>query len=85
MIQIFRKALCFNKNLLSRDNRIWVTYQNGVYDITDFVEVHPGGDKILMAAGGALEPFWSLYAVHNSSEIQEILEDMRIGKTNLML
>ena len=25
---------------------IWVTYQNGVYDITEFVKIHPGKIKI---------------------------------------
>ena len=47
--------------------RIWVTYQHGVYDITDFVEKHPGAKNILMAAGGSIEPFWNLYAVHKGS------------------
>nr|CAD7194648.1 unnamed protein product [Timema douglasi] len=45
-----------------KENRIWVTFSHGVYDITEFVEQHPGGEKILMAAGGSLEPFWLLYA-----------------------
>nr|CAD7454698.1 unnamed protein product [Timema tahoe] len=45
-----------------KENRIWVTFAQGVYDITEFVEQHPGGEKILMAAGGSLEPFWLLYA-----------------------
>lgn len=40
-------------------NRVWVSYGDGVFDITDFIKVHPGGgDKLMMAAGGAIEPFW---------------------------
>ena len=31
--------------------RIWMSYRNGVYDITDYVERHPGGNIILKAAG----------------------------------
>uniref|UniRef100_A0A8C0HRQ7 Cytochrome b5 heme-binding domain-containing protein n=1 Tax=Buteo japonicus TaxID=224669 RepID=A0A8C0HRQ7_9AVES len=43
-------------------DRIWVTHGTEVFDVTDFVELHPGGaDKVLLAAGGALEPFWALY------------------------
>lgn len=64
------------------ENRVWVTYKDGVYDITDFIAMgnHPGGDKIYMAAGGAVEPFWHLYAVHkNNKEILSILEEYRIG------
>ncbi|XP_078727484.1 sulfite oxidase, mitochondrial isoform X2 [Lampetra fluviatilis] len=61
-------------------DKIWVSYKGGVYDITAFVELHPGGDKILLAAGGALEPFWAMYAVHNNEHVLEILEEYRIGR-----
>lgn len=44
---------------------VWVTFRGGVYDITSFIQNHPGGvDKILTAAGGSLEPFWALYRQH---------------------
>jgi hypothetical protein len=26
----------------TKENRIWVIYKNGVYDITEFIEMHPG-------------------------------------------
>jgi cytochrome b involved in lipid metabolism len=32
-------------------DRIWVTYRNAVYDVTEFVENHPGGMKRIMLAG----------------------------------
>lgn len=64
----------------SLEDGVWVTYRGGVYDITEFVAVHPGGDKILLAAGGALEPFWSLYAVHNQEHVLEILSEYKVGK-----
>lgn len=51
----------------------------GVYDITDFVEGHPGGSKILMAAGGSIEPFWKIYQQHLNPETLELLEGYRIG------
>lgn len=63
----------------SLENGIWVTYKGGVYDITEFVAMHPGGDKILLAAGGALEPFWALYAVHNQEHVLEILSEYKVG------
>ncbi|XP_066564281.1 sulfite oxidase, mitochondrial [Amia ocellicauda] len=59
---------------------VWVTFKGAVYDITDFVALHPGGDKILLAAGGALEPFWSLYAVHNQEHVLEILAEYKVGE-----
>jgi len=61
---------------------IWVTFKGGVYNITDFVEMHPGGrPKIMMAAGASIEPFWAMYQQHQKiPEIVEILEGYRIGK-----
>lgn len=51
-----------------------VTYKNGVYDVTDFVASHPGGDKIFLAAGKSLEPFFELYGIHKTKEVMEIVE-----------
>ena len=58
---------------------IWISYKNGVYDITEFIESHPGGDKILMAAGASAEPFWSIYTIHQNANVYEMLESYRIG------
>ena len=65
-----------------KGGQLWVTFKHGVYDVTDFVVGHPGGDKILLAAGGELEPFWELYAVHNSEHVYEQLEELRIGNVD---
>ena len=59
---------------------IWITFKNGVYDITDFVEQHPGGaNKIMLAAGGAVDPFWNLYQQHFDGKVQDILRKYQIG------
>ncbi|XP_031843225.2 sulfite oxidase [Nomia melanderi] len=64
----------------NKKNRVWVTFKQGVYDITDFIDKHPGGpSKIIMAAGSSIEPFWAIFSNHNTSEIYELLESMRIG------
>eukprot|EP00439_Symbiodinium_sp_Y106_P066834 s988_g10.t4 len=62
-------------------NGIWVSYKDGVYDITDFVQNHPGGkDKIMLAAGKAIDPFWRIYQQHTGrGNALELLESMRIG------
>ncbi|XP_011644963.1 probable sulfite oxidase, mitochondrial [Pogonomyrmex barbatus] len=63
-----------------KENRIWITFGQGVYDITEFVDKHPGGpSKILMAAGGSIDSFWRIFANHNTPEIYSMLESMRIG------
>ncbi|GLC42769.1 hypothetical protein PLESTM_001377800 [Pleodorina starrii] len=42
--------------------------------------MHPGGvSKIMLAAGGSVEPFWALYQQHRKAEVLQILEPYRIG------
>lgn len=67
----------------NKENGIWVVYKNGVYNVTDFVEEHPGGNKILLAAGSSIEPFWALYAIHNTEEVYGMLEKLRIGNIEI--
>lgn len=69
----------------SLDDGVWVTYKGSVYDITEFVAMHPGGDKILLAAGGDLEPFWALYAVHNQDHVLDILAEYKVGQLFVMM
>ncbi|KAA3675546.1 sulfite oxidase [Paragonimus westermani] len=59
---------------------IWVSLQGKVYDVTEFVEQHPGGDKILLAAGADLFPYWSLYAFHFDAHVRDILKEYYIGE-----
>uniref|UniRef100_A0A8D8G340 sulfite oxidase n=1 Tax=Culex pipiens TaxID=7175 RepID=A0A8D8G340_CULPI len=58
---------------------IWVTYGIGVYDISSFVPKHPGSDKVMLAAGSAIDPFWHIYQQHNTKEVLTLLESFRIG------
>ena len=60
---------------------IWVTYKGGVYDISEFIENHPGGSsKITLASGGDIEPYWAMYPFHNKDAVVEMLEQYRIGR-----
>ena len=62
---------------------VWVTYKDGVYDITEFMDAHPGGrEKIIRAAGTSVEPFWEVYTSHNTEEVKEMLEALRIGNVH---
>ena len=61
----------------------WCYYKNNVYDLTNFVNNHPGGiNNIMKAAGGNLEKVWSdegvLWHIKNSSVIN-ILKKYKIG------
>ena len=59
----------------------WVTYKNKVYNITDFINAHPGGkENILMAMGGPIDLYWNTYKQHNSKYVSEILKKYEIGE-----
>jgi cytochrome b involved in lipid metabolism len=46
---------------------IWVTYEGVVYDVTGFVEAHPGGKELLLTAAGLdLSHFFETYTVHGA-------------------
>lgn len=57
----------------------WVTHDDKVYDITDWVAAHPGGDVILRAAGGSVDPYWDIFTIHKSDHVREILAQYLIG------
>ena len=63
-------------------SQCWVTYKDGVYDISDFVKRHPGGESfILNSAGGPVDDFWEYWGLHHySNKVSEKLDSMRIGK-----
>ncbi|XP_074603734.1 sulfite oxidase-like [Brevipalpus obovatus] len=75
----YSKSEVAKNNSLESGGRVWVIFKSGVYDITEFISHHPGGDKILLGAGGDIEPFWNLYAVHKSDQVFGMLESYRIG------
>ncbi|ROV88469.1 hypothetical protein VMCG_10470 [Cytospora schulzeri] len=57
----------------------WVTHQDKVYDITDWVSAHPGGDVILRAAGQSIDPYWAIFTIHKQPHVKEILDGYLIG------
>jgi sulfite oxidase len=61
----------------------WVAFGDGVYDVTSFAKNHPGGNRILQAAGKHLEAFWEVYPIHHSPQTYAILESLRIGDLDL--
>ncbi|KAG3114113.1 hypothetical protein PI125_g6718 [Phytophthora idaei] len=57
----------------------WVMYRHGVYDVKEFAAIHPGGTKVLQAAGKSMELFWQQSELHTRSGPSETLEGLRIG------
>lgn len=48
-------------------NDCWAVINGKVYDLTKFINIHPGGDMILDGAGGECTPMW--YSYHQSTTI----------------
>ncbi|KAI0144455.1 Oxidoreductase, molybdopterin-binding domain-containing protein [Xylariaceae sp. FL1272] len=66
----------------AQSERPWVIFEDNVYDITDWVAAHPGGEVILRAAGGSIEPYWDIFAIHKSQYVRDILEQYLVGKVD---
>ncbi|KAK4694253.1 sulfite oxidase, partial [Lecanoromycetidae sp. Uapishka_2] len=57
----------------------WVIKGTKVYDITDWIPNHPGGEVILRAAGGVIDKYWTIFSIHQKQEVYDILEQYYIG------
>ncbi|CAH0053163.1 unnamed protein product [Clonostachys solani] len=57
---------------------MWIIVENDVFDITNFLEEHPGGAKILKRFAGknATKPFWKY---HNEHVLKKYGEKLKIG------
>ena len=79
------RTCCYDAEEVSlrdgRDGRpLWVSYKDGVYDLSSFD--HPGGSAFLqLAAGGPLETWWLWWAFHSVSakKPEKILSRFRVG------
>lgn len=67
----------------STEDSLWTTYKNNVYDITNFIDQHPGGRIILSAGGKDLAQVWKDIGVewHNTNNsVINYLAKYKIGK-----
>ena len=61
----------------------WVTCKGIVYDISEFILGHPGGtDRLLMAAGMDLVPFFNIFTEHYRGHVLPFMQRFRIGCLN---
>lgn len=58
----------------------WVIKGTKVYDITDWIPGHPGGEVILRAVGGSIDKYWDIFTIHKKQEVYDILEEYYIGE-----
>jgi len=57
----------------------WLVIHNKVYDVTKFLDEHPGGEEVILDVGGkfASEPFED---VGHSEDARELLDQYLIGE-----
>ncbi|EES14944.1 hypothetical protein BDA96_07G127400 [Sorghum bicolor] len=71
----------FTKEEISKHNTrkdCWIIIKDKVYDVTPYVEEHPGGDAILNNAGGdSTEGF---FGPQHGTRVFDIIEDFCIGQ-----
>eukprot|EP00241_Pyramimonas_parkeae_P010014 CAMPEP_0114242572 /NCGR_PEP_ID=MMETSP0058-20121206/10252_1 /TAXON_ID=36894 /ORGANISM="Pyramimonas parkeae, CCMP726" /LENGTH=129 /DNA_ID=CAMNT_0001355203 /DNA_START=42 /DNA_END=431 /DNA_ORIENTATION=- len=70
----------FSKQEVSQHNSredIWVILNNKVYDISSYVEEHPGGDAILNNAGG--DNTKEFHGPQHPARVFDMIDDFYIG------
>lgn len=77
-LPVYSRAQVAEHNSIEKG--VWVVFEGRVYDVTHFVSLHPGGAKILLAAGSSVEPFWRLYAQHRKPYVLQLLRKYKIGR-----
>ncbi|KAL4925896.1 cytochrome b5-like heme/steroid binding domain-containing protein [Aspergillus undulatus] len=62
----------------SPDKGLYIIVDSAVYDVTNFVDEHPGGAKILKRVAGkdASKQFWKY---HNDSVLKKYSPKLKIG------
>ena len=65
----------------SDETGYWVSFGDGVYDVTNFINIHQAGKYyIKMASGGRLEPFWNIFRNHLTEiRVPSAMQPLRIG------
>jgi len=61
-------------------SRLWLVIDDIVYDCTDFVDDHPGGETVIRSFGGR-SCSWQFWRIHTTSHLRQYGLRMRVGRT----
>ncbi|KAJ5084267.1 hypothetical protein NUU61_008846 [Penicillium alfredii] len=77
MSQSFTPADVASHN--SPDKGLYIIVDSTVYDVTNFIDEHPGGAKILKRVAGkdASKQFWKY---HNETVLKKYADKLKIGE-----
>ncbi|KAJ3493888.1 hypothetical protein NLG97_g4446 [Lecanicillium saksenae] len=62
----------------TKEDGLWLIIEGAVYDVTNFVDEHPGGARVIQRMGGkdATKAFWKY---HGESVLQKYGDRFKIG------
>lgn len=63
----------------SPDKSIWVVYKGSVYDVTNFISEHPGGEEVILDNAGK-DMTDEFDNIGHSSKAHELLSTYKIGE-----
>ncbi|XP_076233182.1 cytochrome b5 isoform X2 [Calliopsis andreniformis] len=63
----------------TENNDLWIIIHNKVYNLSSFLNEHPGGEEVLLELGGrdGTEPFED---IGHSSDARQMMESYKIGE-----
>jgi len=75
--KLFTRAEVANHADTSKDT--WIIIHNNVYNVTSFLNEHPGGEEVLLEQNGhdATEPFED---IGHSTDARQMMESYKIGE-----
>ncbi|KAK0119358.1 hypothetical protein ONS95_010810 [Cadophora gregata] len=59
---------------------LFIVIDNVVYNCTDFITEHPGGEQIIKSFSGA-ECSWQFWRFHGTKELEDYGRPLRVGRT----
>ena len=59
----------------------WIVVDNVVYDCTEFIEEHPGGEQVILSFLGE-DCSWQFWRFHGREQMEQSGRPLRIGRTN---
>ncbi|ESQ29420.1 hypothetical protein EUTSA_v10023761mg [Eutrema salsugineum] len=76
-----QKPKCYSKSEVALHNKrddCWIIIKDKVYDVTSYVEEHPGGDAILDHAGD--DSTDGFFGPQHATRVFDMIEDFYIGE-----
>ncbi len=67
----------------NKENDCWIAYQGGVYDVTDYVPIHPGGAAQIVPLCGTSGKFEDAFTTQHGTSKVNILEKQGVYKGKL--